>query len=290
MLATGLVLGALLLTAIWLIPPWWTPYCYLGLWLTTVLFRSPEAMRSSALAPRSGGGRVVLVVLFFVSAGATSAILLALGGRSPPSGQPIVDLSFPMGSGRYLIANGGASAVVNGHFATLQPKTDRQRAYRGQSYAVDIIKLGPWGLRTRGWRPTDPAAYAIFGELVRAPCSGSVLSAVDGKPDMPVPVVDTSLLEGNHVLIHCEEFAVLLAHLQRGSLTVLIEDKVESGQPVGRAGNSGQTNEPHLHIHVQSLAASRSLLSGDPYFLSFDGRFPVRNERITIDTPQPDAP
>ena len=115
----------------------------------------------------------------------------------------MVDLAFPLGSGTYLVAGGGASESVNGHFLTLNPKTDRQRAYRRQSYGADFIKIDKWGLGASGSRPSGPAAYAIFGEPVLATCDGQVLRAHDGLPDMQVPETDTSLLEGNHVVLKC---------------------------------------------------------------------------------------
>jgi murein DD-endopeptidase MepM/ murein hydrolase activator NlpD len=165
----------------------------------------------------------------------------------------------------------------------VEPKTDRQRDYRGQSYAVDLIKLADFGLRATGWRPRDPAAYAIYGEPVLAPCAGRVLAAQDGKPDMPVPELDTSLLEGNHVFIDCDGFGVLLAHLRQGSLDVAIGDSVAAGDALGEAGNSGHSAEPHLHVHAQEIPTDGPLLSGDPLFVTFEGRFLVRNDRVSID-------
>jgi hypothetical protein len=43
-------------------------------------------------------------------------------------------------------------------------------------------------MRAPGLLPEDPEAYSIYGRRVMAPCSGSVVSAVDGAPDMPVPL------------------------------------------------------------------------------------------------------
>jgi hypothetical protein len=51
---------------------------------------------------------------------------------------------------------------------------------------------------------------------------------------------------------------------------------------LGLVGNSGNTNEPHLHIHVQRPAApGRELLSGDPLPIRLSGRFLVRNDRVS---------
>jgi murein DD-endopeptidase MepM/ murein hydrolase activator NlpD len=44
----------------------------------------------------------------------------------------------------------------------------------------------------------------------------------------------------------------VLAHLQNGSIEVQVGARVRAGQYIGRVGNSGNTIEPHLHLHVMS--------------------------------------
>jgi murein DD-endopeptidase MepM/ murein hydrolase activator NlpD len=43
-----------------------------------------------------------------------------------------------------------------------------------------------------------------------------------------------------------------MAHLQKGSVRVVAGDTVQVGQPIAKAGNSGNTSGPHLHMQVQS--------------------------------------
>ena len=50
--------------------------------------------------------------------------------------------------------------------------------------------------------------------------------------------------------IRTGEYRVFLAHMQRGSALVKKGDRVARGQPLGKVGNSGNTSEPHLHIHA----------------------------------------
>ena len=45
-----------------------------------------------------------------------------------------------------------------------------------------------------------------------------------------------------------------LAHMQRNSVRVAVGDVVKPGDVLGLVGNSGNTSEPHLHIHVQNVA------------------------------------
>ena len=70
-----------------------------------------------------------------------------------------------------------------------------------------------------------------------------------GKPD-PVPHI-----AGNHVVIQtaAEEF-VVIAHFQQNSILVKEGDQVQAGDLLGLAGNTGQSTEPHIHIHVQNRA------------------------------------
>lgn len=281
--ASGVLLLALCLVPIWQMPPWWTPFSYLALWLVVIIVHFVRRRwRETPAIPKGPGGWASALMLAALGAWTGSLGLSALDGRRPPA-TGIVDMTFPLGPGDYLVANGGSTATVNAHFLTLNPKTERQRAYRGQSYAVDLIKIDPLGLRASGWRPRDPALYAIFGDPVLAPCAGTVMSVEDGLPDMPVPESDTSHLEGNHALLDCGGFGVLLGHFRKGSLRVRGGETVRIGQMIAEAGNSGQSGEPHLHIHAQRLAAEAApRLSGAPLFITFGGRFPVRNDRIAI--------
>ncbi|MEQ8743014.1 M23 family metallopeptidase [Parasphingorhabdus sp.] len=281
-LGTVSVLLALLLAAVWIIPPWWVPYGYLALLTGKFLWNLPRAGLPVRWLPQDWRGWFPVVSVGALGIWSATVAVDALNGREPQRDATIVNLDFPLGPSIYLVASGGASASVNGHFLTLNPTTERQSAYRGQSYAVDLIKINRWGLRASGWRPSDPAAYAIFGEPVFAPCEGEVLSAADGMPDMRVPITDTSRLEGNHVVLKCGDKAVLLAHLREGSVSVVAGQAVRTGTPLGQVGNSGQSTEPHLHIHTQRLPAGGPVLSGEPLHLNFEGRFLVRNDRLHI--------
>jgi hypothetical protein len=64
------------------------------------------------------------------------------------------------------------------------------------------------------------------------------------------------------------------------STVVRLEDEVRTGEKIGLVGNSGNSTEPHLHIHARSVDASASLNEGDGVPLLFDGRFLVRNSLV----------
>ena len=58
---------------------------------------------------------------------------------------------------------------------------------------------------------------------------------------------------GNHVVLDLgnEEY-LFIAHLQTGSVKVKPGDHVKAGDAMGLCGNSGNSSEPHLHIHLQT--------------------------------------
>ena len=203
----------------------------------------------------------------------------ALAGRAQQAGTT-VELAFPLKSGTYLVVNGGSNIKVNGHLMTLDASMARFAPYRGQSYGVDVVKLNEWGFRANGLLPPEPNQYNIYGVAVYAPCAGQVIAAIDGLPDMQVPQTDRQYMAGNHVLLRCNDADVLLGHFKPGSLKVRMGDAVTVGQAVGAVGNTGNTSEPHLHIHAQQRGTVSEPLSGDPLPVRFDGRFLVRNDRF----------
>ncbi len=97
---------------------------------------------------------------------------------------------------------------------------------------------------------------------------------------MQVPEVDRDHLAGNHVMLRCADADVLLGHLQQGSVQVLAGRRVAVGDWLGLVGNSGNTGEPHLHVHAQGCGSIAAPLGGDPRSIRFNGRFPVRGDRI----------
>ena len=279
---TGALLFALARVAQWAVPVWWLPLVYGGLWLVVVLaWLLRKGFAGASLFPDAplGWGGLTLSVVLLGLGGWYGARALA-GQRLPPVG--IVDIANPLGPGRYLVGNGGSNRLVNVHLATLDESVARFLPWRGQSYAVDFFGLGPWGLRASGWRPADPAAYAIFGAELRAPCDGTVLAAEGGMPDFEVPQQDPVNRLGNHVILRCGEAEIVFAHMRQGSVSVAPGDVAAVGDRLGEVGNSGASTEPHLHIHVQRPAPDGAPpISGEPLALRIDGRFLVRGDRLT---------
>ena len=136
------------------------------------------------------------------------------------------------------------------------PNVNQHMALRAQWFGLDFGKMG--GASGRALVRTDGATVDDFygwGADVLAPVDGTVIGIVDDLPDLPLGQKDPSHAAGNHVVIQAapDQF-VFLAHLQRGSVAVRPGQAVKSGERVGRCGNSGNTDFPHVHMHVQDSA------------------------------------
>lgn len=272
------------IAGLWLLAPWYVPHVLMVISISLAartlpgafsLWRPPENLRQwLALAARAGTAVICAGTLW-----------MAVQGRTPPSGT-IVDLAFPLKSGHYYIANGGSAELVNAHLRMLTG--ERFRRYRGSSHAVDILGLNTFGTRASGPAPRDPAQYAIFGAAIYAPCEGVVVRVEDGLPDLSPPNVDRAHMAGNFVMLECGdagEFHVLLAHMRNESVNVHPGDYVTMDTRLGDVGNSGNSDEPHLHVHAQRPGRIWDLFVGDPLPVTFNGRYLIRNDRITVFEP-----
>src|SRR5215813_5178729 len=109
----------------------------------------------------------------------------------------------------------------------------------------------------------DSASAAGWGREILAPAAGTVTYARNDIPDNPHPGRDDTLYAalhdpvmaraGNCVIIDHgnSEFSVMM-HMQTGSVTVKVGDRVATGQVIGKLGNSGDAFGPHLHYQLQS--------------------------------------
>jgi Peptidase family M23 len=104
---------------------------------------------------------------------------------------------------------------------------------------MTLLAIDRFGWRAKGIAPSDLAAYQIYGEPVLAPCTGKIVQAIDGLPDMKIPQIDSVNRSGNHVILHCGDIDVLLAHFRPQSLSVQAGMDVQVGDRLAEVGNSG---------------------------------------------------
>lgn len=169
----------------------------------------------------------------------------------------------------------GVAVPVRGRWRAMNSPSTRVPSHGtiayGQSHAVDLVADPVDGSHPdpgtgSGFR--RPEAFPAFGAPLRAPVDGVVVTASDWRRDhrsrdrgwaLPWLLVEGMVRElggpgfviGNHVVVRRDAGGhVLLAHLQRRSLDVRVEDRVSAGQVVAACGNSGNSSEPHLHLQV----------------------------------------
>jgi hypothetical protein len=157
---------------------------------------------------------------------------------------------------------------------------------------VDFVAVDTWGFRASGPMPEALSDYRIFGQRVLAPCDGTIVDVREDLADLPPPRSDRSQPAGNHVLLHCPGpgVTVVLAHLKHRSVGVDVGQTVATGQPLGQVGNTGNTSEPHLHIHAVAgkvEAIEEAIRTATPVAVTFEGRALVRNDiyesRLVVD-------
>jgi hypothetical protein len=269
------------LYALFLVNPWHIYSYYLGIWwlmlpVILVAYRFSSSKEIPWLARPDWRGWTGIPVALLLFGIAIPMVVNSWSGKSIPS-EP-VELEFPLKGWRYFIAHGGSHSMINAH---INVKDIEQ--YRGQTWAYDIVQMGWFGNRASGIYPRDLNSYYIFDKPVYAPCSGEILNRENNLADLTPPDTDKENLPGNYVKILCdtENIVVFLAHLKKGSVVVDPGDDVGTGDFVGRVGNSGNTSEPHLHIHAQKGGGGESQLNADPDPIVLSGYgFLTRNDIV----------
>lgn len=248
--AVGLVWGGMARVVAWLFALQLLPLAALGWWAPAVGWL---AWRRRASLPHG-----------LVLATSSATLLLAVPGYGPwPVAYPLTSLSSasPPASVRVptdaemIVAWGGDARATNAHASD-----------PAQRWAYDLLiaPAGHGGAALEG--------YGCYGVPVLAPAAGVVTVALDGRPDQTPGALapDWEVPAGNHVALRLETGThLVVAHLQPGSVAVEVGEAVAEGQLLGRCGNSGNTSEPHVHLHHQRQDPARVGLVAEGLPLSF---------------------
>ncbi len=178
-----------------------------------------------------------------------------------------VNLSFPLKGGEFYISSGGANNLMNNHLRNYQSS---------QQYAIDINKLNNYKSISRHILSKRNMYHYIFSDTVYCPCDGIVQKVKNNVKDnlessMNVKSADGT---GNYVNLKCKNKYIRMLHLKNNSILASEGMKVKVGTPLGLVGNSGFSQEPHLHIQA-SINNSDSTLIGVP--IKFGERVLSRN-------------
>jgi hypothetical protein len=259
---------------------WWEFTSIHLRWVWIAAFAAVAAGRGTAasgLPAVSSAGVVQTAALVAIFAAGAWTVACALRARRP--GAAPVELSYPLAQGTYLITDGGDGArsfLVNYHYGFGRHRASGVNA--SMRYAIDMVAIGAGGVESSGFLPRNNDAYRIWRRSLKAPCDGRVVHVVNDIADNAAFGAHRPYGVGNHLVIqNGEDVFVVLGHLLKGSVTVAVGQQARSGEEIGKVGNSGWTERPHLHMQA-TRSASGDWWHGDPVPMNFGGRFLVRNQ------------
>ena len=122
---------------------------------------------------------------------------------------------------------------------------------RGQRRAFDFLVLGK-NNKTYERSGTRNEDYFAFGKPLYAICDAEVIQVIDGVEDNKPGDMNPKDLTGNSVVLKtANNEYIFYAHFENSTIKVKEGQMVKRGQNLGNCGNSGNSTEPHLHLHVQ---------------------------------------
>jgi murein DD-endopeptidase MepM/ murein hydrolase activator NlpD len=173
--------------------------------------------------------------------------------------------------GPIRVAWGGPTADVNHHVSAPSERW-------GYDFLVTVDGVS---YRGDGTAVTD---YHAYDRPVLSPAGGRVVATRDGEPDARPRRPDTFNGPGNFVGLEVAAGEYLfIAHLRAGTVRVRTGERVGRGDVIGHVGNSGNSSEPHVHLHLQSTP---QLDEGEGVPFNFSN-YIVSGERTVIATGMP---
>lgn len=274
-LAAGVWMTLLALVNWWEFTSGWLRWLWAAALIAVVALRAHEAR---GLPPATGFDFPLFAAAVIAALGMW-LVTAALAARRCKG--EAVDLGFPLRDGRFLCTDGGDGArsfLMNYHYGFGQHRASG--VSRSMRYAIDIVEVGAGGGESDGFLPCRNDAYRIWEKPLHAPCHGRVVHAVNDVSDNAAFGTDRPYGLGNHVVIQKgDDEYVVLGHMRQGTVLVKAGDEVATGQGIGRVGNSGWTERPHLHMQAMR-SADGDWWHGEPLALRFGGRFLVRNQHV----------
>ncbi|AZG45378.1 M23 family metallopeptidase [Gordonia insulae] len=162
--------------------------------------------------------------------------------------------------------NGDGCCGTSAHRMAANPINGR--FWLAERFAIDWVQLDEAGKLYVG-DPTKLSSYPYYGADIHSVADSTVVGVVDGLPDQIPGKSPTGLpldqYGGNHVVAKVADGVyVFYAHLEPGSVKVEVGDTLTPGQVIGRLGNSGNSDAPHLHFHAMN-GPDPLRASGIPY-------------------------
>ena len=132
---------------------------------------------------------------------------------------------------------------------------DPHKRFLAEAFAYDFLQIGPNG-KSYQRDGKNNADYYAYGKKVLAAKDGTVVAVRgDMAENVPGETTNVQTPSGNVVIIdHGNNQFGYYAHLKPFTVAVKPGAKVKAGDILGEVGNSGDSDEPHLHFHVMNHA------------------------------------
>jgi Peptidase family M23 len=128
------------------------------------------------------------------------------------------------------------------------------RAWIAQRYAIDWVQVRDVDGKLTTWRGPEKrnASYFCYGQPIYSVADGTVVAATDGMAEnVPHSGTHAEPITFDNVVVKiAPNRYAFYAHMRPGTVQVKVGQSVRVGDLIGHVGNSGSSEEPHLHFHV----------------------------------------
>lgn len=172
------------------------------------------------------------------------------------SRQEAVVIAPPLKGNNWLIAN-GSGTIISPHRYTVQATNGRLRP--PEYFAIDFVRLDTQKRLYTG-DIANVKNWFSYGSDILSVAPGRVIEVRDDLRDLipgqPLPVLKADEYPGNHVIVDIGNGKYAgYAHMLPGSIVVREGDTVQQGQVLGKLGNTGNSDGPHLHFQITDSAS-----------------------------------
>lgn len=179
---------------------------------------------------------------------------LTLGEATVVATAPVI-LGPPLRGNGYVAADGCCDSIR--HVRALLSLDGK--FHLAQRFAIDWEQLDDKNTLVVGDLKV-PANYHIYGNPILAVADGTVVGTrndlQDQVPGALPPNLPIDEADGNFVVLDIGSgLFVNYAHMRPGGVKVKLGDKVRRGDQLGEVGNTGNSQAPHLHLHVMDNAS-----------------------------------
>jgi hypothetical protein len=174
---------------------------------------------------------------------------MTIGEGAVVSTSPVV-LGPPLRGKGYVAADGCCDSIR--HVRALLSLDGK--FHLAQRFAIDWEQIDDKNTLLTGDTKV-PANYHIYGEPILAVADGTVVGTRNDLQDQMPGALPANLpldeADGNFVVLDIGSgLFVNYAHMRPGSVKVKLGDRVKRGDLLGEVGNTGNSQAPHLHLHV----------------------------------------